>query len=131
MGMIPNFPAVLAFGSAFGVGWLLHRQPALLDRLRSDWPLYLAVAVFSSIVAIVLIGPAAKFYHVELPPAERIAYAVSYNLATWCWMFGLLGLATRYLSHPNATWRYFADASFFMYVFHLPIVYLLQACMVR
>ena len=131
MGLVPNFPAVLAFASAFAFGWLLHRQPALLDRLQRDWLLYLVAAGASSTVAIVIIGPAAKFFHVELPQTERIAYAASYNLATWCWMFGLVGVATRYLSHPSATWRYFADASFFMYVFHLPIVYLLQASMVR
>jgi peptidoglycan/LPS O-acetylase OafA/YrhL len=131
MGMIPNFPAVLAFGSAFVFGWFLHRQPGLLEKLQRDWLLYLIVAVASSVVAISLIGASSKFYHVELPIAERAAYAVSYNLATWCWMFGLIGAATRFLSRPNATWRYFADASFYMYIVHLPIVYLLAATMIR
>lgn len=131
MGMIPNFPAVLAFGSAFAFGWLLHRQPALLEKLQRDWTLYLGVAAISSVVAISLIGASSKFYHVELPPPSRAAYAVSYNLATWCWMFGLIGAATRFLAHPNARWRYLADASFYMYVIHLPIVYLLAAAMVR
>lgn len=131
MGMIPNFPAVLAFGSAFTFGWFLHRQPALLEKLQRDWLLYLIVAVASSVVAISLIGASSKFYHVELPMPSRVAYAASYNLATWCWMFGLIGAATRFLPNPNATWRYLADASFYIYIAHLPIVYLLAASMVR
>jgi glucan biosynthesis protein C len=131
MGMIPNFPAVLAFGSAFAFGWFLHRQPALLEKLQRDWLLYLVVAMISSLVAISLIGAGSKFYHVELPVPSRAAYAVSYNLATWCWMFGLIGAATRFLARPSVTWRYLADASFYMYIVHLPIVYLLSAAMVR
>jgi hypothetical protein len=131
MGMIPNFPALLAFGSAFAFGWFLHRQPALLAKLQRDWVLYLIVAAISSVVAIGLIGASSKFYHVELPATARAAYAVSYNLATWCWMFGLIGAATRFLARPSATWRYLADASFYMYIIHLPIVYLLSAAMVR
>jgi glucan biosynthesis protein C len=131
MGLIPNFPAVLAFGSAFGFGWFLHRQAVLLEKLQRDWLLNLALAAISSVVAIELIGASSKFYHVDLPQPERIGYAVSYNLATWFWMFGLIGAATRLLARPNATWRYFADASFFMYIAHLPIVYTLQAAMVR
>lgn len=131
MGLIPNFPALLAFGTAFAFGWFLHRQPVLLEKLQRDWVPYLVVAAISSVVAIALIGASSKFYHVELPLPSRAAYAVSYNLATWCWMLGLIGAATRFLAHPNARWRYLADASFYMYVIHLPIVYLLAAAMVR
>ena len=131
MGLIPNLPAIVAFGSAFAFGWFLHRQPPLLEQLQRDWLLYTIVALVSSVVAISLIGASSKFFHVELPTRERIAYAASYNLATWCWIFGLIGAATKFLAHPNATRRYLADASFFMYIAHLPIVYTLQAAMVR
>jgi glucan biosynthesis protein C len=131
MGFVPNFPAVLAFGSAFTFGWFLHRQPALLDTLKRDWILYVGLAGLSTVIAIVLVGVRSKFYHYELPTPERIAYAASYNLATWCWMFGLIGAAMRFLGKPSATWRYFSDASFFMYILHMPIVYTLEASMIR
>jgi peptidoglycan/LPS O-acetylase OafA/YrhL len=78
-----------------------------------------------------LIGAVPKFYDYPLPLLERIAFAISYNLATWFWMFGLIGAALRFLSTPNARWRYLADASFYMYIMHLPIVYALQAWMIR
>ena len=131
MGPIPNLPAVLAFGSAFAFGWFLHRQPGLLEALQRNWWRNLVVAVGLSIVAITLIGAVPKFYDFELPRGERIAYAISYNLATWFWIFGLLGAAVRFLSAPSRSWRYLADASFYMYLVHLPIVYALQAAMIR
>lgn len=131
MGLIPNLPAVLAFGSVFGFGWFLHRQPALLDTLRIRWLRNLVAAVVLSIVAISLIGAAPKFYDFPLVRNERIAYAISYNLATWFWVFGLIGAAVRFLSAPTHHWRYLADASFYMYLVHLPVVYALQAWMIR
>jgi peptidoglycan/LPS O-acetylase OafA/YrhL len=131
MGFIPNTPAVLAFGSAFAFGWFLNRQPALLDALERDWLPNLGIALGVSIVAIAVIGAIPKFYDYELPRIERIAYAIAYNFATWFWMFGLIGAAMRFLPNPSARWRYLADASFYMYIVHLPIVYTLQAWMIR
>lgn len=131
MGLVPNFPAVLAFGSAFAFGWFLHRQTALLETLKRDWLPNLCIAVALSVLAITLIGAAPKFYDYPLPRVERIAFAISYNLATWFWMFGLIGAAWRFLEHPDARWRYLADASFYMYILHLPIVYALQSAMIR
>lgn len=129
MGFIPNFPALLAFGSAFAFGWFLHRQPTLLDALARDGFAYLLAAAAASAVALFLIGATPRLNVVELPRAERIAFSVSYNLATWCWMFGLIGTAVRFLRQPDARWRYLADASFFVYLVHLPIVYALQTWM--
>jgi peptidoglycan/LPS O-acetylase OafA/YrhL len=131
MGFVPNVPALLAFGMAFAFGWLLHRQPALLEVLGRDWLVNLAAAAAASVVALVLIGATPKLDVHELPMAQRLAYAASYDLATWCWMFALIGAAHRFLSAPDPRWRFLADASFFVYLVHLPVVYALQAWMMR
>ena len=47
------------------------------------------------------------------------------------WIFGIVGAAHRFLAAPSAPCRYLADASFFIYIMHLPIVYLLQTWMMR
>jgi peptidoglycan/LPS O-acetylase OafA/YrhL len=60
---------------------------------------------------------------------ERALYAGAYIFAHWCWSFVILGFAVGYLKNPNARWRYLADASYWMYLIHLPIVWLLQAWM--
>lgn len=48
----------------------------------------------------------------------------------WLLIFGFLGLAQRYLSRENNHMRYLADASYWMYLVHLPVVVWLQVSMV-
>ena len=47
------------------------------------------------------------------------------------WCFAVIGFGLRFLGQANARWRYLADASYWMYLVHLPIVWLLQAWMMR
>jgi peptidoglycan/LPS O-acetylase OafA/YrhL len=131
MGFIPNFPGVLAYGSAFAFGWFLHRQTGLLELLKRDWLLNISAALLLSLLALWLVGAAPQLHVHPLPAVKRAAYAAVYNVAAWCWIFGLIGAAVRFLERPSATWRYLADASFFVYIMHLPVVYLLQAWMLR
>jgi peptidoglycan/LPS O-acetylase OafA/YrhL len=131
MGFIPNFPALLAFGTAFGFGWFLHRRPGWLDVMKRDWALHLSVAVLLTCAALWLIGAYPRVDIPVLPPLERALYAASYNAAGWFWIFGLIGAAVRFLERPSPRWRYLADASFFVYLVHLPVVYALQAWMMR
>ena len=131
MGFVPNFPSVLAFGSAFAFGWFLHRRQEWLQLLSHDWLLYLVVAVALSTASLCVVGPTPQFRPHELSPLLRAAYAATYVTAAWCWVFSLTGAAIRFLERASARWRYLADASFFMYILHLPIVYGLQAWMIR
>jgi peptidoglycan/LPS O-acetylase OafA/YrhL len=62
---------------------------------------------------------------------EQALYLCAYLFAQWCATFCVIGLAIRYLAAPSARWRYLADASYWMYLIHLPIVMLLQAWMLR
>lgn len=130
-GFLPSAPSLLAFGSAFAAGWWLHRDQSLLDLLRRDWKPYLAVAVVASVVALSILGLKSNFQPIPMLPAERFAYAASYMLAVWGWCLGLTGLALSWLAAPSARWRYLADASYWMYLVHVPIVWALQAWMMR
>ncbi len=131
MGLIPNFPALLAYGSAFLLGWLIHRQQNCLRLLATDWLLYFAFALLATFTALYIGGITPKFVAISFSNVERAIFATAYVLAQWCWAFAMIGLAVRYLSAPNAPWRYLADASYWMYLIHLPIVWLLQAWMLR
>jgi glucans biosynthesis protein C len=130
-GFIPNFPAVLAFGGAFGFGWFLHRQTRWLELLKRDWALYLLAAGVLSAAAMMLVGASPQLHVPDMPTAERWAFAASYNAAGWCWILGLIGAAVRFLDQPSARWRYLADSSFFVYIMHLPVSYLLAVTMMR
>jgi glucans biosynthesis protein C len=128
-GFVPNFTAVLAFGSAMFMGWQLHRQPWLLELLALDWARYLGGAVATTTICCVLIGPESQFKVVAMAPAVRCGYAASYALAVWCWCLGLTGLAVAFRSRENPRWRYLADAAYFLYLTHVPLVWGLQAWM--
>lgn len=131
IGLVPNFPGLLAYGSAFLTGWFLHRQQECLRMLAVDWSLYLVGALVGTITALYIVGIMPRFEVMTLGSAERAAYASAYIFALWCWAFAAIGVAVRYLEAPNKRWRYLADASYWMYLIHLPIVWLLQAWMLR
>ncbi len=56
------------------------------------------------------------------PGTTKILYALGFGVAVWGWMFGLTGAALRYLSNYSPVRRYLADASYWVYLAHLPVV---------
>jgi peptidoglycan/LPS O-acetylase OafA/YrhL len=127
VGLVPNAPALVAYGTAFAFGWLLHRQIGLIDHWRRHWGFYLVAAIVLTLAARVQLGPDPSFLLVPVPPILRLAYACCYSGALWCWTFGLIGLAQRYCTDPSPRIRYLADGSYWMYLIHLPIVWGLAA----
>lgn len=131
VGLIPNFPAVLAFGSAFLMGWLIHKDQSFLSLLAKDWLLYVIGMVIAAGVALFIAGIKPSFYVMPLDTTERAIYAIAYTFAEWCGAFAAIGIAVRFIKTPNAKWRYLADASYWMYIIHLPILWWLQAWMMQ
>ena len=121
--LVTNLQALVCFGTAFGFGWLLHRQIDSIRILERRWLLNLVLAVALIAASLALAG---------LPPrpigdlATRLAGAVCYALAIWTTTFAVIGLALRFLSGFSASRRYIADASYWIYLIHLPIVAALQ-----
>jgi glucan biosynthesis protein C len=113
------------------LGWFLHRQPSLLQLLRRDCALYLAVAAVASIAALSLVGVPMNVTVIPMSPEVRASYAGAYMLAVWCWVLGLVGASVAWWSAPSARWRYLSDASYWMYLVHIPIVWGLQTWMLR
>ncbi len=130
-GFVPNLPAVVIFGAMVSFGWCLHRQQSLLEFLRRDYLLYLVVGMVASAVALNLVGVSMNVAVMPMSPGVRATYAGAYMLAVCCWSLGLIGAAVAWLSAPSARWRYLSDASYWMYLVHLPIVWGLQAWMLR
>jgi glucans biosynthesis protein C len=60
------------------------------------------------------------------PGTEKFLEAACYMLASWTWTFGLIGVALRFLSNFSPARRYIADASYWLYIIHLPIMMVLQ-----
>lgn len=124
-GFLPNVTASVGFGTAFGFGWLLHRQQPLLGALARWWPVQLGAAILLTIACLWQLGDSSFL----VPMAEGSAktfYAGTYALAIWTWTLGLVGAALRFLSSERPAIRYLSDASYWIYLIHLPIVMALQ-----
>jgi surface polysaccharide O-acyltransferase-like enzyme len=126
-GLFPNIPALVTFGAAFVLGWAMHREQAVLRALAADWLLYLVAAVLATLSALFIAGERVHFGPEPLPDIERSVFAGVYSIALWCWCFAAIGAAVRFVDQPSPRWRYLSDASYWMYLVHLPIVWLLQA----
>lgn len=130
MSLIPNPPAVVGFGFAFLFGWVLHRQAGLIRNLEGRWGLNLGLAAL-------LIGGCLSWLGVQpvVTPApqtwQTLSYGAVYALAVWCGTLGFIGLALRFLSKESPVRRYVADASYWLYLIHLPIVMALQIAVSR
>jgi ABC-type multidrug transport system ATPase subunit/fucose 4-O-acetylase-like acetyltransferase len=129
IGLAPKIPAMAGFGTAFGLGWLLHRQSELLDALRERWPVNLALALALTVVCLLMVGPTPDMSTptaIGGPAWSRLVYAACYTASIWYWVFGLIGLAMRFCGKANPVMRYVADSSYWLYLAHMPIVFLLQ-----
>lgn len=110
--IIPSPPALLAYLGAFAVGWCLQARGDSLARITRSWPAQLSAAV-----ALTVLG--------FLFPAERVSlpvHAVVIALAGWTWTYALLGLCVRFLRRERPLVRYLADASYWAYLLHLPLL---------
>jgi peptidoglycan/LPS O-acetylase OafA/YrhL len=123
--VIPQVASLIGYGTAVMFGWLVHRQPDLLAIWGRQWTLHLAGAATATAVCLSIAGVAPAFVP-QGPGLEKFAFAVAYGVAIWTWSFGVIGLAIRFMSRANERVRYVADASYWIYLAHLPVVASLQ-----
>jgi peptidoglycan/LPS O-acetylase OafA/YrhL len=117
--LTPNTTALIGYGIAFGLGWVLNRQVQALLDLQKNWYVYLVLAVALTIFCLTTIGTTPRWSGGALDGADRVLYTAAYVVGLWCWVFAFVGAAVRYLSTPHAVTRYLADASYWVYLMHL------------
>jgi peptidoglycan/LPS O-acetylase OafA/YrhL len=123
--LIPRLLPLGAYSIAFALGWMLHRNVELLWRWQYRWVAHLIVAALATLVCMALIATRIQPSN-ELTPVSRLLFAAGYALASWCWVIAITGFALRFLSGASATRRYIADASYWIYLIHYPLVVTLQ-----
>ncbi len=121
--LVPSLPAVLGYGIAFSIGWLLHRQMNLVLDLRKSWLLHFTLAIILTIVCLKIVGVEHPVWKGPLLEGNmRILYAICYMSGLWFWVFAFIGVAVRYLSNESPVTRYISDASYWIYLMHLGTV---------
>jgi peptidoglycan/LPS O-acetylase OafA/YrhL len=116
----PDLTPLLFYGAFFAFGALLHAgrtrtgEP-LVAVLGARWPVYLTLGL----VVLFPIALAATWDDLEGPRLLAGATQAAYS---WVMVVGLIGLFRRVLSKPRRGVRYLADASYWMYLMHLPVL---------
>jgi len=119
-------PQVLAYYALFfalGAMLCVHRdQVAEAGRNAWTW----AACALAATVPAALLFTFHNSPHASQPLLHGAALLV-YAVATWTSLIALVGLAHRYIVRPRPALRYMADASYWIYLSHMPAVVLLVA----
>ena len=119
--LAPHPPSLISYGTAFGFGWLTHRQTDRFLELERRWLSFIVFAVALTIASLYVGGVTPRF-EAYLGGRALMWYTAAYLVGAWCWIFGLIGFAVRYLSNPSPVRRYIADSSYWLYLMHLPVL---------
>lgn len=130
-GLVPNATALTAFGTAFGLGFLLDRRRDLLVRIERLWPVFTVVALGVGTAALVMVGGPVPELAPVTDPELKAPLAAVMALAVFASVFAVLSLALRFASGYSAVRRYLADSSYWVYIVHLPLVMVGQILVVN
>jgi peptidoglycan/LPS O-acetylase OafA/YrhL len=130
-GLVPNVTAMTAFGSTFGLGFLLDRRRDLLARIERLWPVFTVVALGVGTAALVMAGGPVPDLAPVTDPELKAPLAAVMALAVFASVFAVLSLALRFASGYSAVRRYLADSSYWVYIVHLPLVMVGQILVVN
>ena len=128
-GPFPPLRLLALWGLFFAFGWLLfHRRETLEGFKQPAWT-HLAAGI---VCFFVYRHFADTGCHAGQDRActgtsvvDHLGTVVFLALAMWLLAYALFGLFLRYLDRPNRRWRYLADASYWIYIVHVPPVMLL------
>lgn len=121
-GLVPETSALIGFGLAFGFGVMLDRRRDLLAKMEVWAPVWLGLALGAGTTALMLSGGPTPVLTPMTDPATKAMTAAAFGVATYASMFAVVGLALRFWSGHSALRRYLADASYWIYILHLPLV---------
>ena len=126
--LVPPPVPLFIYLYVFAMGWLFDRQRNLLQALARSWRVHVALGAVGALVCLYLLAPDAG--QAAYPDAPgKLLYAMAYGVALMSWTLAFVGLGVKYLSGGHAVVRYLADASYWMYVMHLPLIMALQAAL--
>ena len=124
MGILPWPPKLLYYAIFFGYGAVCFGRPEFEDRAGRWWPFLL--------VAAVPLGAYGIHLFQEVPVGGwRFIYSLCAALFAWVMILAFIGLFRRFFSRENKGVRFVSDASYWMYLAHLPLVMMLQALISR
>ena len=112
---IPNSEMLLYYGLFFGVGWTLYYHQGIFEIMQSHCRISFFTALFLYAAALLIMQPSMG------NPTLHLINCVLQALSLWCFIFSLIGMSLRYFSKPHAVTEYLSQASYWVYLVHMPI----------
>ncbi|MGB0766439.1 MAG: acyltransferase family protein, partial [Phycisphaeraceae bacterium] len=102
----------------------LHRDMNAIKRYA--WVYLGAAQIVFVVFAMMIASQMDDTYATADEPPYRIGLAVSASLFCWLMIWGLTGLGLTVLARPSRRVRWLSDASYWVYLVHLPVVGLMM-----
>jgi RNA polymerase sigma factor (sigma-70 family) len=123
-----HMPVLALYTLFFSLGWWLQGQTDLLKVFTTRRNAFLTLGLLASVLALIGIGARYAGGDWATAHATGLRWATSFGtgVTMTASVFGWLGTFLHWSAQPSARVRYLADASYWMYIVHLPIVVGLQ-----
>ncbi|MEM6991440.1 MAG: acyltransferase family protein [Myxococcota bacterium] len=117
--LVPDAKTFAAYFIFFGFGWLLYGSRSLLETfVDRAWTLCI---LGSALFVPNFLAQRAIWAGSEHGAIARLVSSATGGLMAWLLIFGTTGLFLRYASKASTKMRYMVDASYWLYLLHLPI----------
>ena len=116
--LLPPVRILVAYGVFFTFGWLLYRRRDVIERFGERWKGRTLVG-FAAAVAYLAVLVSQPFAD---PRLTHIAGCALAGVSMWMLIFGIVGMFVARFERPTPIVRYLSDASYWMYIVHLPLV---------
>jgi peptidoglycan/LPS O-acetylase OafA/YrhL len=122
--LLPSAGSFIYYLAPFGLGWLVRRagMPALRG-LEGNPVIHAAIAIVAAYGVVKLLPPASERGAFALTPRHLAVVGLT-GLACWAAIFACFGVAAR--AAERAWVRYLSDASYWMYLVHVPLLLAMQ-----
>lgn len=121
MGLLPWPPKLLYYAIFFGFGALCFGRPDFEEKAGRWWPL-----CFLSSIPPLCFGLHLFLNRPHNIPHPQLLLSLCAALYAWLMIYGCLGFFRRFFSAVSTRIRYLSDASYWIYLAHLPLVIGLQ-----
>ena len=111
----PNFNTFSYYFIFYIVGWILFKSKHLLYTfMKNDW--------LFTILGVILFS-----FYFFVTDIAYIFHIIIKSTIVWLFIFGIIGLFMRYANYYSPIMRYISDASYWVYLVHLPLTAIIPA----
>lgn len=116
--LIPDTNTFVHYTAFYLVGWILYTSKQYLETLKKyDW-----LSIILAVLLVISQGIIIQYTDLGLKPNSFSFLLITFNsLTVWLFIFGITGLFIRYGSQHSKRMRYISDASYWVYLIHLPL----------